>query len=160
MRARMRRFGVMGLCLAVAACTNAAGQYTGPAVSLGTPEGLIPLTSNAAPPGGGLAAPPGMGGPGAPGAPPFNGDLSGNYSGYGNVTEDPVASCEPNIHMYNFRVSGRQVRFGGFHGTIEPNGALQMVFGRTWIIGRFDGPQFEGQVENGVCVWQALLTRQ
>ena len=34
-----------------------------------------------------------------------------------------------------------------FRGTIDANNGLQMVYGRDWIIGQFDGATFHGQLD-------------
>ena len=44
-------------------------------------------------------------------------------------------------------VRGRSVRYGGYRGTIEPGGGLQMAYGQNWIIGQFEGTTFHGQID-------------
>ena len=62
-------------------------------------------------------------------------------------------------------VRGNSVRFGGYRGRIAADGGLQMVNGSTWIVGRFDGPTFRGQIDmnqgfgNLVCTFMLTLQR-
>ncbi len=49
------------------------------------------------------------------------------------------------MQVTGFHVSGNSVRFGGFRGTIDSAGGLQMVHGGQWIVGQFEGTTFNGQ---------------
>ena len=42
-------------------------------------------------------------------------------------------------------VDGDRVRFGGFRGTITPQGQVNMQLGSTFIIGRFVNDTFQGE---------------
>jgi hypothetical protein len=58
------------------------------------------------------------------------------------------------------RVSGNQVHFGSFNGTIQPNGVVEMEWGRNWVIGRFDGPHFVGRWIAPACSYELTLNRE
>jgi hypothetical protein len=98
------------------------------------PSGNLPPPSNLVPPPAGSPLP-------VPGA---AADHSGNYSGVADVLSSGGGQCWYNHEVTNFRVNGNRVRFGGFRGTIDANGGVQMVRGNTWITGQFSGSQFTG----------------
>ena len=54
-------------------------------------------------------------------------------------------SCPPELTLKNFRVEGNQVRFGGFRGTIQPDGSVQIPNRDVWLTGRFAGTEFRGE---------------
>jgi hypothetical protein len=70
---------------------------------------------------------------------------SGSYAGIGRSTSDPMGGCQDTIHVTGFNVSGNQVQFGWFSGTIQPNGGLRMQSGARYVIGKFTGSHFIGQ---------------
>ena len=111
-----------------------------------TPTGVTTLYS-AAPevPGGGVGPPPGLDNPLPP--PVQQGDRNGNYTGTAVPLDTGGGQCLQTQQVGNFRVHGSSVRYGGFRGTIAPDGGLQMVSGRNWIIGQFEGATFHGQLD-------------
>jgi hypothetical protein len=95
------------------------------------------------PPAGGVA-PPNL----APARPAAAGavTLAGTYSGSMQVLVVNGNQCKNSTPVHDFTVTGNRVRFGGFRGTILPDGSLQMTYGDIWIVGRFNGLSFHGQV--------------
>ena len=108
--------------------------------------------------------------PAAP-APPFTpGSLDGVYSGIASQLGTAGGRCLTDQKVTNFRVSGDTVRWGGFRGTIDRNGGVQIVHGRDWLYGEFIGTQFSGVLErtgiggigsrqNPGCSYRLLLQR-
>jgi len=84
--------------------------------------------------------------PGAPGMLPQD----GQYAGTGTATHDPLGECKSPIQIQNWFVSGSNVNFGAFQGTIGPDGSLAMQTRQTYISGRFNGSHFEGRVWQGI----------
>jgi hypothetical protein len=134
-------------CLVLFGCTGQNGLQA-PTVILSTPTGSVPLYTPAqspAGPGSNLIVPPGLDAASPP--PPVpSGNRNGTYSGRAEVLTTNGGLCN-SMNVSNFKVHGNSVRFGGFRGTIAPDGGLQMVFGGTWIIGQFEGDTFRGQVD-------------
>src|SRR5215472_18045169 len=151
---RMMRAASFGIsCLILAGCSGGV-----PSIVLDTPSGPTPIyTPTPAPmdmPGGGVGPPPGMQAavamPGQQGTPPVPGQMvsrSGSYAGTAVPLDTGGGVCLATKTVHNFFVRGDSVRYGGFHGTIDGNGGLQMVFADRWIIGQFDGTTFRGQFE-------------
>ncbi|HEX3350594.1 MAG TPA: hypothetical protein VHS58_21095 [Acetobacteraceae bacterium] len=108
----------------------------------GTPQAYV-LTP--VPPGGGVPPPPGMMTPPAP-LPPAGIPPSGSYTGEMVSVNDPGGRCTPRVPLYNWTVRGTRVRFGGFVGTIRPNGVLNMQQRGSYVSGEFRGPQFVGEL--------------
>jgi hypothetical protein len=77
---------------------------------------------------------------------------NGQYAGTGTATFNPFGGCKSPIHIQNWFVSGDNVSFGAFQGTIQPDGSLTMEVRHTWISGRFVGSHFEGSVWQGIGV--------
>jgi hypothetical protein len=133
-------------CLTLFACTVQTG-LPGPNVILNTPMGPIPVNSpGPVMPGGGQVGPPPGLEPSLP-VPTQAVSRNGTYTGYAEVLSTAGGVCLNGMKVDNFKVHGNSVRFGGFRGTIAPDGGLQMVFGGTWIVGQFEGPTFRGQVD-------------
>jgi hypothetical protein len=84
-------------------------------------------------------------------SPPLAGAVTrdGTYAGYADVLSTGGGMCLNDKTVTNFRVHGNEVQFGEMHGTTAPDGTLQMVFGSTWIVGRFQGTTFRGQIIAG-----------
>lgn len=136
-------------CMALFGCTVQTGLQA-PDVVLSTPTGTVPLYTPApspAGPGNNLAVPPGLEAAPPTPTPAQAVSRNGTYSGRGEVLVTAGGACTDGMNVDNFRVQGNSVRFGGFHGTIGPDGGLQMVFGGTWIIGQFEGATFRGQAD-------------
>jgi len=111
-----------------------------------TPTGAVSLNApTPAMPGGSVPPPPGMGVASA--SPGQRVGREGNYSGRAIVLNSGGGQCRGTFTMTNFRVSGNSARFGGFRGTIDAEGGLQMVYGQDWIIGQFEGATFHGQID-------------
>jgi hypothetical protein len=83
---------------------------------------------------------------------PGGADLSGNYGGTATNDGNPGGACKVVEPVSNFRVNGNRATFGQYRGTIQPDGSVEMVFGRSWIVGRFSGPHFEGRTVAGPTV--------
>lgn len=128
-----------GLGLILAGCS---GQP--PNVVFDTPSGPVPLNGPASNTTSGPPPPPGMEPTQPAEARPVSRD--GIYTGTATVLITNGNVCQDTFRVYGFHVNGNKVRFGGFRGTIQPDDGLQMVFGAQWIIGRFDGAVFHGQV--------------
>jgi hypothetical protein len=131
----------INLCVLLTACSA-------PTVMLDTPTGERPIFS-ATPnmPGGQIGPPPGLGSPPVSGA--GTADRSGQYTGMAFPGVTGGGMCINNHPVSGFRVSGDSVRFGQFQGTIAADGSLRMVSGGAWILGRFSGPTFQGQLDLG-----------
>jgi hypothetical protein len=131
-------------CL-VATCLLLFGCSGPPTVLLDTPTGVVPLSSPAPVTSGGLAAPPPGLEPASP--PPAQGvSRDGGYTGTATVLDTAGGLCTDTLKVSGFAVRGNSARFGGFRGTIGPDGGLQMVYGQDWIIGQFEGATFHGQL--------------
>ena len=140
-----RRYIATGLCLAFA-CLPLSDCSGGPTVVVDTPTGVVPLDAPAPVMPGGLAAPP----PGLEPASPVAGQgvsRDGTYTGTATVLTTGGGLCRDTLTVSGFTVSGSRARFGGFRGTIAADGGLQMVYGRDWIVGQFDGASFHGQLD-------------
>lgn len=133
--------GLIPAYLVLFGCSGAA-----PNVMLDTPTGAVSLNAPApAMPGGSVPPPPGLGA--APAGLNQAVSRDGNYSGNAMVLNTGGGQCRGTFTMTNFRVGGNLARFGGFRGTIDAEGGLQMVYGEDWIIGQFEGATFHGQVD-------------
>ena len=140
-------------CLTLFGCTVQTG-LSAPNVVLDTPTGPVPLNSPAPAPvmPGGLAGPPPGLEPSLP-VPTQAVSRNGTYTGTAEVLSTAGGTCLNGTKVDNFKVHGNSVRFGGFRGTIAPDGGLQMVFGGTWIVGQFEGATFRGQVDDTGGRW-------
>jgi hypothetical protein len=114
-------------------------------VMLDTPGGPVTLNTAPPPPSGGLAAPPQNLEPPQAAAQTTPISLDGSYTGSMAVLVSNGNQCQNSTPVHGFRVTGNRVRFGGFRGTIQPDGSLQMTYGDIWIIGRFEATSFKGQ---------------
>jgi hypothetical protein len=150
---------LIGTALILCGCTMQGGAP--PNVYLSTGVGSVQLNSPAPvapggdqvpPPPGLMATPPGSA-PGVPVPAPGVG-RDGTYSGNAELLSTAGGMCTSGMRVDNFKVRGNSVRFGQFHGTIAPDGGLQMVSDQTWIFGQFEGATFRGQV-NGAGNWGA-----
>lgn len=72
----------------------------------------------------------------------------GTYSGVAVPLRSSGGQCRQTLDVTNFRVTGNNVRYGQFRGTIAPDNGVQMVAGHQWIIGQFEGENFVGQYDN------------
>lgn len=96
-----------------------------------------------------------------PGASSSAAGWDGAYAGKGFLERDPGGTCETEMPVYGMRVAGTRVTFGSFSGAIGPDGSIDMVYGRTRIIGNFGGNQFNGQVSQPFpgCTYRLQLSR-
>jgi len=141
--------------MTVAGCANQAPMAP-PSVTLEIGGDEFPMNPTPVPPpaGAALAEPPlnlavpagALLVPGAGGAAPQN----GQYAGTGTAAHDPLGECKSPIQIQNWFVSGNNVRFGAFQGTIGPDGSLAMQARQTYISGQFTGSHFQGRVWQGI----------
>jgi hypothetical protein len=132
-------------CLALLGCTVQTG-LPGPNVIFDTPMGPVPLNTPApGGPGSGLAAPPPNLEPTLP-APAQAVSRDGRYAGIAQVLTTGGGLCIKPVTISGFIVRGNSARFGGFRGTIDPEGGVQMYYGGNWIVGQFEGGSFRGQL--------------
>ncbi len=78
--------------------------------------------------------------PAAPVGPP----PSGRFEGVGRLSNSAGSGCRLQIPIRNFVVTGNQVRYLGFRGTIGADGFVQMQAGGRFLYGYFDGGHFAG----------------
>jgi hypothetical protein len=71
--------------------------------------------------------------------------VSGQYRGDGVALNDPGGFCSPRMQVTNWIVTGNQVSFGSLNGTIQPNGALSMQAGPSYLQGQFTESHFVGR---------------
>ena len=142
-----------------------------PTVMFDTPTGPTTIYSpspSPSMPGGLVGPPPGLDAQLAAATPTVANpaiDRSGTYAGNAVPLDTGGGTCLQDQPVSDFRVRGNSVHFGGYRGTIAPDGSLQMVYGQTWIIGRFEGATFHGQVDmnsgfgNPMCTFMMSLQR-
>jgi hypothetical protein len=143
--------GPTSRCIALAlrlalACLPLFGCSGGPTVMVDTPSGVLPLDAPAPAMPGGLAGPP----PGLEPTSPIAAQgvgRDGTYTGTATVLVTGGGLCRDTLTVSGFTVRGSRARFGGFRGTIAADGGLQMVYGRDWIVGQFEGASFHGQLD-------------
>jgi len=156
------------LCPLLLACSGNNG-WQPPTVVLDTPSGPTPIysptpTPTPTMPGGLVGPPPGLETSATP-VPASPGSRGGSYSGVAEPLQTGGGLCLQTRPVSGFHVRGNTVRYGGFRGTIDANNGLQMVYGRDWIIGQFDGATFHGQLDlNGRfgapgCTYELSLQR-
>jgi hypothetical protein len=85
--------------------------------------------------------------PGLANVPPSAGQSVGRNGVYVG-TADPLVTngglCGQTLRVEGFRVVGDHVRYGRFHGRIDPANGLQMAYGNQWLIGQFENGSFHG----------------
>lgn len=123
-------------CLLLASCSNNTTVQV-PNVVLDTPVGTTPLYVR--PPGSGFIPPP-------PGQVSIV-DRDGTYAGIAEPLSTGGGLCITSTRVTGFHVQGNAVSFGGFSGTIDNRGGLQMTFARQWLIGEFVGTTFYGHLD-------------
>lgn len=68
--------------------------------------------------------------------------------------------CPNDVGLNPMTVSGGRVEFGNMRGWVDPNGKVQMVFGRVTLFGQFQGNQFQGLFYNPPgCNFRLEMTR-
>ena len=72
----------------------------------------------------------------------------GTYAGDAVINDPalPGPVCQPQIHIIDFKVTGNQVNFGEFSGTIRNNATVDLMSARIWIGGRFEPNAFVGEL--------------
>jgi hypothetical protein len=143
-RARHSRLAIVLIGLAGSGCTMTSNGMN-PGVTIRQPGTLPPA---ATPPPAAVPSPP---------APP----LSGNFTGVGRLNRSHGSGCRLEIQIRNFVVTGDQVRFLSFRGTIQPDGSLQMQAGESFMSGTFDGGRFTGSYwrPHPSCIYDFVLNR-
>jgi hypothetical protein len=131
---------LVSVCLILFACSAP------PTVLLDTPTGVVPLNAPAPVMPGGLAAPPPGLEPSSP-LPAQGVSRDGSYSGTAAPLVTGGGLCTETRNVADFVVRGSAARFGGFRGTIAPDGGVQMVYGQDWLVGQFEGATFHGQLD-------------
>jgi len=165
------RVYLIGAAMTLCGCAVQGGAP--PNVYLSTGVGSVQLNSpapgapggNLAPPPPGLMTPPPGSAPTLP-VPAQGAGRNGTYSGTAELLSTAGGMGTSGMKVDNFKVRGNSVRFGQFHGTIAPDGGLQMVSDQTWIFGQFEGATFRGQVngaggrgEGPGCTFMLTLER-
>jgi hypothetical protein len=123
---------ILGCGLLTAGCTAISRDGGLPAVIYSSPFGSSQIYPDVPPP--------------AQAPPVTPAERSGTYSGTAVPLDTAGGLCISNKAVRGFKVRGNRVRWGGFRGTIAPDNGLQMVYGRTWVIGQFVGRTFQGQI--------------
>ena len=85
---------------------------------------------------------------GQPFAAPRPVSRDGTYAGTAVPLDTFGGACTSTMRVEGFHVTGNSVRFGQYRGTIDGNNGLQMVYRGTWIVGQFEGDNFQGQVDS------------
>jgi hypothetical protein len=121
------RGAVIALGIVVSGCTVTSNGMTPNSVTIRTPGTLpnIPTAST----------------PGTPVPPP-----SGTFSGVAQLSSSPSSGCRRELAVRNFVVTGNNVRFQAFRGTIQPDGYLEMQAGNRFLYGTFNGGRFIGSL--------------
>jgi hypothetical protein len=135
---KAQRSAMVRLTWALIVCIASGCTYTV------DPGGNGPGTLVLEPPGGGPAVAPAPGlaqGQTGSSARP----VSGPYRGEAEALNDPGGFCTTRMPVTNWIVTGSQVSFGSFSGTIDPNGALMMQAGPSYVQGQFTGSHFAGR---------------
>jgi hypothetical protein len=143
-RRRLSRLAIVLIALAGSGCTMTTNATSPNTVTIRQP-GTLPAPAQTPPP---LAAP-------SPPAPP----PSGTFAGVAQLNSSPGSLCRRELPIQTFTVTGDQVRFHGFRGTIQPGGHLEMQAGGNFISGNFDGGRFVGSFwrPHPACTYDLLL---
>ncbi len=88
----------------------------------------------------------------------------GTYAGTAVINDPalPGPVCAPQIPIAGFVVTGNQVSFGEFSGTIRNDDSLEMTFRRAWLTGRFVPNGFVGAMfvaPTEYCQYSVSLSR-
>ena len=143
--ARLLRTGCLAVLAAAAAgCTYKTDFQTATATI--NPLGQVPAHPAITP--GAIAS--------AAGPPP-----SGTFAGTGRLTSSAGSGCRNEIPIAHMIVSGNQVRYQGFRGTVQSGSFLRMQSGGAFIYGIFDGDHFTGHLwrPHPDCTYDLTLTR-
>ncbi len=88
----------------------------------------------------------------------------GTYAGDAVINDAalPGPVCQPQLHIFNFKVVGNQVSFAEFSGTIRNNATVELLGARIWMGGQFVPNAFVGELAvppQQVCRYRVLLNR-
>jgi hypothetical protein len=165
------------LCLLLSGCmaygvpppgTRSLSGEVPPPPSIPAMLGMGPAPTPAAP---AVAASPAPSAPAAAGAavasapaaaPKAGGGFDGTYGGTGVASRDIGSKCANTMPVTGMVVSGSDVSFGGFHGTLTWDGGVQMQYGRDFLNGYFSPAGFDGSLYQPFpgCTYHLVLTRQ
>ena len=69
-------------------------------------------------------------------------------------------ACPQTMTISNFRVTGNEVRFGGFRGPVSPDGSVSLSYAGMLLNGRFQGDGFTGRIDtdNDLLIYARPLT--
>jgi hypothetical protein len=143
----------IAMLLALSGCTI---RESANGTQVSSPLALPPVSPVGPPPGSPLAA---SGAPTGRGAGPASWD--GNYTGQGTLERDIGGMCQSTIAINNMQVTGDQVSFGSFNGTIDPSGNVTMAAGPNRVYGHFTNGRFSGQfwAPPPTCTYNMQLSR-
>lgn len=85
----------------------------------------------------------------------------GKYNGSAQALYSNGAECSAYASARNLLVSGRDVTYGPFRGTISDGGGVEMIYGQNTIVGHFEGDEFRGVITFQVppCAYAMRLVR-
>lgn len=75
------------------------------------------------------------------------GRYDGLYQGPANAIFTGGGTCPGVQQVADFHVTDNLAEWGGYNGTIDPNGQVEMHHGFEYLTGAFRGDQFIGQLE-------------
>ena len=110
----------------------------------------------------------GGGGPIAAGVSRAPGPFDGLYVGRALIQVNPDFKCLKDLPVSGFRVDGNAVRFGGYSGTIQPDGTARLPYGPNLTTGVFTSDGFHGEIllypvrigyDVDACTYRADLNR-
>ena len=78
---------------------------------------------------------------------PITTAYDGVYEGQASLTS-PAMPCEVPGNLSPMKVSGGHVDFGNLRGWVQQDGQVNLVFGRVYVVGQFQGTHFSGQIMN------------
>ena len=135
---------VVALGIVISGCTVTSNGMTPTSVTIRTP-GTLPSIPTAAPPGTAPAPPP-----------------SGTFSGAAQLSSSPSSGCRRQLAVRNFVVTGNNVRFQAFRGTIQPDGYLEMQASNRFLYGTFNGGRFIGSLwqPHPSCTYSIVLNHE
>lgn len=94
------------------------------------------------------------------------GRYDGLYQGPANAVFTGGGRCMTTQRVTDFKVRDNVAAWGGYSGTIDPNGYVEMTRGFEYLTGQFQGNRFIGRLETGAwsrrgpsCVFSFTLQR-
>jgi hypothetical protein len=122
------RGAVIALGIVISGCTVTSNGMTPTSVTIRTP-GTLPSIPTASPRGTRPVPPPG-----------------GTFSGVAQLSRPSNSGCRRQFAVRNFVVTGNNVRFQAFRGTVQSDGYLEMQASNKFLYGTFDGTRFIGSL--------------